>query len=137
MDRYQHFINGAWVTPDSGKWFASTNPYTGEDWAEIAEGNAADVDRAVAAAKTALSGPWGKLTATERGKRLDKLAELIEDDAARLAEFEVRDNGKLLAEMGGQTRYIAEWFRYYGGLADKLQGAVIPTDKPGFFTYTK
>ena len=137
MDRYQHFINGAWVAPDSGKWFASTNPYTGEDWAEIAEGNAADVDRAVAAAKTALSGPWGKLTATERGKRLVKLAELIEDDAARLAEFEVRDNGKLLAEMGGQTRYIAEWFRYYGGLADKLQGAVIPTDKPGFFTYTK
>lgn len=137
MERYEHYINGDWVPPAADKYFPTTNPYTGEDWAEIAEGNEADVDRAVAAAKTAFTGEWSGLTATARGKHLVKLAELIEEDAERLAEFEVRDNGKLLAEMGGQTRYVAEWFRYYGGLADKLQGAVIPSDKPSFFNYTK
>ncbi|MEM7426535.1 MAG: aldehyde dehydrogenase [Pseudomonadota bacterium] len=137
MQNYQHYINGEWVDPDSGEWFDTDNPYTGETWARIARGNAADADRAVAAAKDAYEGAWGALKPTARGKLLTKLADLIADEAERLGEIEVRDNGKLIAEMGAQTKYMAEWYRYYGGLADKIEGAVIPTDKEGVFNFTR
>jgi len=137
MERYEHYIDGAWAEPAGGKYFPTRNPYSGENWAEIAEGNAQDVDRAVHSAVQAFEGEWSEKTASERGRLLCRLADLIVEDADRLGEIEVRDNGKLLAEMAGQTRYLAEWYRYYGGLADKLQGAVIPTDKPNFFNYTE
>ena len=136
MQSYQHFIDGTWQDPASGKWFDTSNPYTGEVWAKIAHGTAEDVDKAVAAARAALDG-WAATTPTERGKLLVRLAELIERDAERLGRIEVQDNGKLIAEMGGQTRYMAEWYRYYGGLADKVEGAVIPSDKPGIFNFTR
>lgn len=136
METYNHYINGTWVEPESGQWFDTTNPYTDEVWAKIAHGNAADVNKAVAAAKNAFE-TWSTVRPTERGKLLNKLAELIERDAARLGEIEVRDNGKLIAEMGAQTKYMAEWYRYYGGLADKIEGAVIPTDKEGVFNFTR
>jgi len=134
---YEHYINGAWVKPASGKWFDTVNPYTGETWAKVALGGAEDMARAVAAAKAAFEGAWGAMKPTERGRYLFKLAELIERNAAHLAEIEVRDNGKLLAEMSAQTKYMTEWYRYYGGLADKIEGAVIPSDKPGVFNFTR
>ncbi|NNE22073.1 MAG: aldehyde dehydrogenase [Rhizobiales bacterium] len=137
MEKYLHYINGAWVEPASGEWFDTENPYTGETWARIARGNAADADAAVSAAKAAFEGGWGETKPTARGKLLNRLADLIERDAQRLGEIEVRDNGKLIAEMAGQTRYLAEWYRYYGGLADKVEGAVIPTDKEGVFNFTR
>lgn len=137
MKRYDHYIDGSPAPPSAGRYFITKNPYTGEAWAEIAEGDGADVDRAVSAAAAAFTGEWSRLTASARGRLFFRLADLIEEDALRLAEIEVRDNGKLLAEMGAQTRYIAEWYRYYGGLADKMEGSVIPTDKPAFFNYTK
>jgi len=138
MQYYQLYINGQFVDPDSGKWFDSYNPYTGDVWGQIAEGNATDVDRAAKAAHTAFTtGPWSTFTATQRGALLRKLGDLIARDAEKLAEFEVRDNGKLLAEMAGQLNYIPQWFYYYGGLADKIQGAVIPLDKQGYFNFTR
>ena len=137
MNRYSHYINGQWLEPASGAWFDTANPYTGETWAKIARGNAEDVNRAVSAAKAAFENGWGELNPTQRGKLLAKLSELIEREAAHLAEIEVRDNGKLLAEMSFQTKYMAEWYRYFGGLADKIEGAVIPTDKPGVFNFTR
>ena len=138
LKKYQHYINGQFVDPNSKEWFKSTNPYTGEDWAEIARGNASDVDKAVKAASVAFeSSDWRSMTASKRGRLLVKLADLIEENAERLAVFEVRDNGKLMAEMHSQLKYIPEWFRYYGGLADKIEGAVIPTDKTNVFNYTK
>ncbi len=137
MMQYQHYIEGTWTDPEAGRYFPTKNPYTGEEWAHVAEGDAVDIDHAVRAAASAFSGEWSRLTASARGRLLLRLADLIEEDAPRLAEIEVRDNGKLYAEMSAQTRYIAEWYRYYGGLADKLQGSVIPTDKPVFFNYTK
>ncbi len=137
MQSYQHYINGEWVEPASGEWFDTENPYTGEVWARIARGNAEDADRAVKAAKAAFEGEWSELTATARGKLLVKLADIIEREAARLGELEVRDNGKLIAEMGAQTKYMAEWYRYFGGLADKVEGAVLPADKPGIFNFTR
>src|SRR5262245_46511569 len=136
MQTYQHFIDGAPAAPASNDWFDSINPYTGEAWARIAKGSAADVDRAVAAARAAFEG-WSAMKPSARGRLLMRLADLIERDAARLAEIEVRDNGKLLAEMGAQTRYMAEWYRYYGGLADKIEGAVLPTDKANVFNFTR
>ena len=137
MHQYQHYIGGAWADPASGHWFDTINPYTGAAWARIPEGNAQDIASAVAAASAAFKGEWGTLSPTERGKLLNRLAELVERDAPRLGEIEVRDNGKLIAEMGAQTRYMAEWYRYYGGLADKIEGAVIPSDKPGIFNFTR
>ena len=137
MQQYQHFIGGSQVAPASGAYFDSENPYTGEVWAQIAEGTPADVERAVAAARAAFEGDWGALTPTARGKLLVELARLIEGEAAHLAEIEVRDNGKLIAEMSAQTKYMAEWYRYYGGLADKIEGSVIPSDKPGIFNFTR
>ena len=137
MERYQHYIGGQWVDPASGDWFDSVNPYTGNVWAKIAKGNAADVDHAVASAKNAFESGWADVKPTERGRLLYKLADLIERDAQRLGEIEVRDNGKLIAEMSAQTHYMSQWYRYYGGLADKVEGAVIPTDKAGIFNFTR
>lgn len=133
---YDHHIGGARVPSASGTRFESRNPYTGEVWAEMAHGNSADVDRAVAAAAAAFPS-WSRLTPSARGRVLGRLADLILTHADRLAEIEVRDNGKLFQEMSSQTRYIAEWYRYFAGLADKLQGSVIPTDKADIFNYTR
>ncbi|WP_144095929.1 aldehyde dehydrogenase [Croceicoccus sediminis] len=137
MKTYRHYIGGAWVEPSSGEYFDTDNPYTGEVWAKIARGNAQDVDRAVAAAKAAFeAGEWATMRPTARGKLLVKLAEIIERESERLAELEVRDNGKLIAEMSLQTKYLAEWYRYYGGMADKIEGAVLPSDRPGMLNFT-
>jgi aldehyde dehydrogenase (NAD+) len=137
MQQYRMYIDGAWVEPQGGRWFDTTNPYTGEVWARIAHGSAADVDSAVSAATRAFAGDWSRLTPSRRGRLLCGLADLIEENAPRLAEIEVRDNGKLYAEMSAQTRYLAEWYRYYGGLADKIEGAVVPTDKADIFNFTR
>jgi (Z)-2-((N-methylformamido)methylene)-5-hydroxybutyrolactone dehydrogenase len=138
LKKYKMLIGGQWTEPPSGAWFESTNPYTAAPWALIPRGNAADVDRAVAAAKSAFYGDeWRKLTATARGALLFKLADLIAADATRLSEIESTDNGKLIAEMRGQLNYIPQWFRYFGGLADKIEGRVIPIDKPGVFNFTR
>ena len=136
MKNYKHFINGIWTDPDTNEWFDTENPYTGEVWAKIARGNSADVNKAVMSAKNAFENVWGVMKPTERGKYLVRLAEIIERESVRLGELEVKDNGKLLAEMGSQTKYIAEWYRYYGGLADKVEGAVIPIDKDNMFNFT-
>ena len=137
MQTYQHYIDGRYVDPAQGQWFDSTDPYRGEVWARMPRGTAADVDRAVAAAKKALSsGPWPGMTATARGKLMRRLGDLVADNAERLAETEVRDNGKLLSEMLGQLRYHPEWWYYFAGLADKIEGATVPIDKPDHFAFT-
>jgi len=138
MQRYQLYIDNRQADAASGQWFESYNPYTGEPWAQIAQGNADDVDRAVRAAHRAFTeGPWPQLTASQRGLLLHRLGDLIARDAKKLAAMEVRDNGKLLAEMQGQLNYIPQWYYYFGGLADKIQGAVIPLDKKGYFNFTR
>jgi acyl-CoA reductase-like NAD-dependent aldehyde dehydrogenase len=137
-ERYQLFIDGKRVDPSTNKWFDSYDPYTGQVWATIADGGAEDVDRAVRAAHHAYSeGPWSQMTHSQRGLLMHRLGDLIARDARRLAEIEVRDNGKLLAEMEGQLKYIPQWFYYFGGLADKIQGAVIPLDKKGYINFTR
>ncbi|MFC6466300.1 aldehyde dehydrogenase family protein [Gordonia humi] len=130
-------INGEEVTARSGRTYESIDPYTGAPWVRVPDGDADDIDRAVAAARAALSGPWGQMTPTARGRLLWRLGELIARDADQLAELEVRDGGKLVREMAGQMRSLPEYFFYYAGMADKLEGSVIPTDKSNFFVYTR
>ena len=138
MKTYNHYINGSWMEPSTGHYFETENPYTGEVWAKVARGNTEDANLAVTAAKAAYeNGDWSDMRPTQRGKLLVNLAEKIERDSNRLGELEVRDNGKLIAEMAAQTKYLAEWYRYYGGLADKVEGAVLPSDRPGIFNFTK
>src|SRR3954468_11155802 len=132
------YIDGSFTDSSSGATFETENPFTGKAWATISRGNADDVDRAVRAAHRAFTaGPWRTLTASQRGALLRRLGDLTTENSAALAETEVRDNGKLYAEMSAQTAYMAQWHHYFGGLADKVEGSVIPTDKPDTFNYTR
>lgn len=134
---FKLLIGGRRVSAASGATYDSIDPYTGQPWARVPNGDATDVDRAVAAARAALDGQWGRLTATARGKLLWRLGEILAREAESLAELEVRDGGKLMREMVGQMRSLPDYYFYYAGLADKLQGAVVPTDKPNYFVYTR
>ncbi len=139
MEKYKLLINGQWLDPQSGQWFETENPYTGAPWALIPKCGKPEVDAAVAAAKAAFhqKSPWRTMTASARGALLRKLGDVIAQNADHLATIETRDNGKLYAEMRGQLGYIPQWYYYFGGLADKIEGRVIPIDKPGVFNYTR
>lgn len=138
LPKFNAYINGKWELPNSGDYFETVNPYTSKVWGHVARCNAEDANRAVKAAYTAfISGDWPTLTATQRGALVHRLGDLIRDNARELAEYEVRDNGKLINEMLGQCNYLPNWYWYYGGLADKIEGAVIPIDKADVFNYTR
>ncbi len=138
LPRFDAYINGESVAPHSNEYFETVNPYTSKAWAEVARCNADDAAIAVEAASAAFtSGEWPSLSATQRGALLRRLGDLIAENAEELAAFEVRDNGKLITEMAGQCAYMPQWYYYFGGLADKIEGAVIPSDKPDIFNYTR
>ena len=138
LPKYGNYIDGAVIPPASNEYLPTENPYSGKVWALIGRGNERDVAAAVAAAEGALThGEWPRMSATQRGHLLWRLGDLIIENVDRLAAVEQRDNGKILSEATAQIRYMGDYFKYYGGLADKVQGAVIPTDKRGVFTYTK
>jgi aldehyde dehydrogenase (NAD+) len=129
MRRFQHYIDG--VFEDGAASFESIDPATGKAWALMPLARAGEVDRAVQSAGRALWNPqWRSLTATARGKLIYRLADLISDNADRLAELETRDTGKIIRETSAQIAYVAEYYRYYAGLADKIEGAHLPIDKP-------
>ncbi|MEH6458101.1 MAG: aldehyde dehydrogenase [Cocleimonas sp.] len=134
---FQMYIDGAWTDGSEGQTMETINPATGKAWASFACTSKDDVDRAIVAARRALNeGPWSTMTATQRGKLLYKLADLVEQNASKLGEYETTDSGKLLAETQMQTGYVADYYRYYAGLADKIQGATIPIDKPDMHVFT-
>jgi aldehyde dehydrogenase (NAD+) len=138
MNKYQMYVGGQWTDAAGGEWFETFNPFTGQPWALIPRGGKDDADRAVRTAHTAYTtGPWPQLTPTQRGALLRRLGDLVARDAKRLAEIEVQDNGKLIAEMQAQLNYVPQWYYYFGGLADKIEGAVIPLDKKGYFNFTR
>ncbi|MQV24573.1 aldehyde dehydrogenase family protein [Sinorhizobium meliloti] len=129
MQRFQCYINGEFA--DGEARFESIDPTTGRAWAEMPEAREADVNRAVEAARIALHDqPWSTLTATQRGKLLYKLADLVAENAGRLAELETRDTGKIIRETSSQIAYVADYYRYYAGIADKIEGSYLPIDKP-------
>lgn len=135
---YKMLVGGEWVDAHSGKTFESINPYTNRVWATAPEADAEDVDRAVQAARKAFDeGPWGRMTGTERAKLLRRFADLLAENAKDIAAVESTDNGKLLREMDGQINALPDWYYYFAGAADKIQGETIPSDKPNFFVYTR
>lgn len=138
MKRFQHYINGRYVDPIDGGWIDTDNPSTGETWAKIARGTAADIESAVDAASRAFeTGPWGKLTASARGALIWRLADILIANTDRLAALATQDCGRTIVDMKGAIGYAAEFFRYFGGLADKIEGKVLPLDQPSYFNFTK
>ena len=131
-------INNRWVSSESGKTFATINPATGEENCEIAEADAADVDRAVKAARAAFDrGPWRKVAASERGRLLHRLSDLIEAKGDELAGLESFDNGKPVAVARAvDVNATVGCYRYFAGWTDKIQGKTIPVDG-NFFCYTR
>lgn len=122
----QHFINGQWVAASNGETLPVIDPSTGEVFDQLARGTAADIDRAVAAARAALSGPWAKLTATDRGRILLKMSALILERTEELAQLEARDTGKPISQARNDIVVAARYCEFYGGAADKLHGQQIP-----------
>ena len=137
MKTYQLYIDGHYVDPVNGEWFESIDPYRGEPWAQDPARLEGRCRQGRGGRQEAMwHGPWSTMTASARGKVLRRLGDLVAANAERLAEIEVRDNGKLMAEMLGQLRYHPEWWWYFGGLADKLEGGLVPIDKPDTFAFT-
>ena len=137
MNDYQLYIDGDFCEASDGGRFDSTNPATGEVWASAPAATEADVDRAVRAAHRAMTfGEWASMTATARGRLLYRLADLVAENSHRLGEVETTDSGKLAAETRAQSAYVADYYRYYAGLADKIQGDTLPIDKPDLHVFT-
>lgn len=138
MHDYRMHIGGEWVSAASGETFETVNPFDGKPWARIPRGGASDADAAVEAAHRAfLQGSWRTMTPTARGQILHRLADLIETHSERLIRVEVTDNGKLINEISAQVKYLPQYFRYFGGLADKIEGSVLPIDKAETFNFTR
>ncbi len=137
LARYQMLIDGQWVDAEGGKIFSSVNPATGEIWSEVPEASEADVDRAVQAAQSAfIDGPWANMSPTERGRLLRNLADLLAENSEALGRTECVDTGKLFSETRWQAKYIADFFHYFAGCADKIHGETLPIDKPDMFAFT-
>ena len=131
-------IDGEWVGASDGATFNSINPTTGNVWAQIPEATAEDVDRAVLAADHAFNaGPWSTMSATERGHCLRRLGDLLTENSEALGTTEAIDTGKLLKETRWQAKYIAEFFHFFAGCADKIHGETLPIDKPDMFVFTR
>jgi aldehyde dehydrogenase (NAD+) len=136
-EEYRLLIGGEEVDAADGRTFEALNPTTGRAWATMAEAGAEDVDRAVTAARRAFEDErWRGLSPTRRGRLLLRLADLIAERGDEIAAVEVADNGKLLKEMVAQLRVVPDWLTYFGGLADKVEGRVIPLDRTSVLNYT-
>jgi acyl-CoA reductase-like NAD-dependent aldehyde dehydrogenase len=135
---YKMLIGGQWADASDGGTFTTSNPATGEVWATAPEATAEDVDRAVRAAHHACyEGPWSKMTATQRGHCLRRLADLLAENSEEFGTIETRDTGKLLKETRWQSKYISEFLHFYAGAADKIHGETLPIDKPDMFVFTE
>lgn len=130
-----HWIGGRDQEPASGQTFPSYNPTTGDIWGRFARGNQTDVADAVAAAKAAFA-KWKAISPTRRGRLLMRWADAIHANADKIGRIETSQNGKLLNEMVLQARIVPDWLYYYGGLADKIEGKVIPLDRTSVLNYT-
>ena len=136
LKKYKMFINGEWVNSDTKKTFETLNPENNKPWAVVPEASASDVDRAVKAAQNAFEGEWPKLLPKERASYLRMIGDKLRENAEHLGKIETIDTGKLYRETYKQANYIAEYYDYYAGLADKVEGTVLPIDKPNIQAIT-
>jgi aldehyde dehydrogenase (NAD+) len=134
---FQLYINSEWRSGSADQIMYSQNPHNNQMWASFDCANKKDIDLAVKSAKDALSNQtWKSMTATNRGKLLNKLADLIEINAEIIGSIETQDSGKLLAETVSQTKYVSDYYRYFAGMADKIEGSTLPIDKEEMHVYT-
>ena len=129
IQEYKMFINGEWIDSSSNKKIETLNPENNEVWASVPEANDQDVDFAVQSAQKAFDSSWSKLHPRERAKYLRLIANELRENAEHLGKIETIDTGKLFRETKTQANYIAEYYDYFAGLADKVEGTVIPIDK--------
>ena len=129
LKNFKMFINGEWVDSLSKKTFETLNPENNEPWAIVPEANEKDVDLAVKSAQKAFENNWSTLHPKERAKYLIKIANELRANAEHLGKIETIDTGKLFRETKTQANYIAEYYDYFAGLADKIEGTVVPIDK--------
>ena len=122
----QHFIAGEWTPGASGETLPVLDPSTGEVFEQLQRGNAADIDRAVAAARAALDGDWGRMTAVDRGRVLSRMSQIMLSRSEELALLEARDTGKPISQARNDIQVAARYCEYYGGAADKVHGQAIP-----------
>jgi (Z)-2-((N-methylformamido)methylene)-5-hydroxybutyrolactone dehydrogenase len=135
---FLNVIDGRPVGARGGATLESFDPFTGRPWATVPRCVAEDVDAAVDAARTAFRAlAWRGLTPSARGALIHRFADILETEVEQLAALETRDNGKLIAEMRAQIRYLPAYYRYFAGLADKIEGAVLPIDKPAMHAFTR
>jgi aldehyde dehydrogenase (NAD+) len=132
---YRMLIGGEWAHARSGETFETVDPFTARPWATVPRAGPEDVDLAVRAARSAFEG-WSRTTGTERARLMRRLAELIAENASRIAVVESTDNGKLIREMEGQLQGLAAYYHYFAGAADKIGGETIPADRPDVLIYT-
>ena len=138
LARFRNLLAGRACEADGGEWIESLDPATGQPWALIPRCTSTDVDAAVEAARTAFrSSEWRGLNTSARGALLYRFADILAEEAERLAQIETHDNGKLIAEMRGQLAYLPSYYRYFAGLADKIEGGVLPIDKPMMHAFTR
>ena len=136
MQEYKLYINGEWKDSSNGKRFDSINPATEQKWASFSEANAEDVNNAVESAYIAFKGEWSKLFPSQRGNFLRKIGDQLKQNAEILGTIETKDTGKMFKETKFQANYIAEYYYYYAGLADKIEGTTLPIDKPDMQVFT-
>ena len=135
MKHFKHFINGKFS--EGSEKFETLNPANGKPWATFPAASEEESIFAIESAHNALyEGQWSKLNATQRGKLIHRLGDLIAKNASELGELETRDSGKLAVETKAQSSYVADYYYYYAGLADKIQGEVLPIDKPNMQVFT-
>ena len=130
IQNFKMYINGEWVDSSSGKKIETLNPENNEVWATVPEANEKDVDRAVQSAQKAFENNWSKLHPRDRAKYLRLIADQLRTNSEYLGKIETIDTGKLYRETKTQANYIAEYYDYFAGLADKVEGTVVPIDKP-------
>src|SRR3954454_4048213 len=135
MRDYRMLIGGEWVEAATGETFETVHPFSGAAWATVPRAGAFDVDAAVRAARGAFE-DWRRRAPVERGRLLRRLADLVAENASRIAVVETTDNGKLIREMEGQLRGLADYYHYFAGAADKLHGETIPAPATNFLIYT-
>ena len=135
MKHFKHYINGKF--DDGSQQFDTLNPANSKPWASFPAATEQDSNFAIESAHSALyDGPWSKLTPTQRGKLIHKLGDLIAKHSSELGDLETQDSGKLAVETRAQSSYVADYYYYYAGLADKIQGEVLPIDKPDMQVFT-
>ena len=135
MEHFKHYINGKFSS--GSERFETLNPANGMPWATFPSATEDESNFAIESAHKALyDGAWSSLTPTQRGKLIHRLGDLISEHASELGDLETRDSGKLAVETRAQSSYVSDYYYYYAGLADKIQGEVLPIDKPDMRVFT-